>query len=83
MFGTDYNGIVDIAVSGAKLVKKLADEDPATEWVFEYSPESFTGTELEFARDICAASGDVYQPTPQTKMIMNRPDAVDLASAHI
>ena len=61
VFGMDYSGIIDIAVSGAKLVKQLADADPNTEWVFEYSPESFTGTELEFARDICAAVGDVYQ----------------------
>ena len=51
----DYSGIVDIAVSGAKLVKQLADADPNTEWVYEYSPESFTGTELEFAREICDA----------------------------
>src|SRR5947199_10731686 len=72
VFNTDYAGIIDIAVSGAKLVKQLADADPNTEWVFEYSPESFTGTELEFARDICAAVGDVYQPTPQKKMIFNQ-----------
>jgi len=83
VFGTDYAGIIDIAVSGAKLVKKLADEDPNTEWVFEYSPESFTGTELEFARDICAAVGDVYKPTPQKKMIVNLPATVEMASANI
>jgi len=83
VFGMDYSGIVDIAVSGAKLVKQLADADPNTEWVFEYSPESFTGTELEFARDICAAVGDVYQPTPQKKMIINLPATVEMASANI
>ena len=48
----------------AKLVKQLADANPQTEWVFEYSPESFTGTELEFARDICA-SGEIELRTPQ------------------
>jgi len=83
VFGMDYSGIIDIAVSGAKLVKQLADADPNTEWVFEYSPESFTGTELEFARDICAAVGDVYQPTPQKKMIINLPATVEMASANI
>ena len=83
VFGTDYKGIIDIAVSGAKQVKQLADADPNTEWVFEYSPESFTGTELEFARDICAAVGDVYQPTPQKKMIINLPATVEMASANI
>ena len=67
VFGMDYSGIIDIAVSGAKLVKQLADADPNTEWVFEYSPESFTGTELEFARDICAAVGDVYSPRRRTR----------------
>ena len=83
VFGMDYSGIIDIAVSGAKLVKQLADADPNTEWVFEYSPESFTGTELEFARDICAAVGDVYKPTPQKKMIINLPATVEMASANI
>jgi 2-isopropylmalate synthase len=83
VFNTDFAGIIEIAVSGAKLVKKLADADPNTEWVYEYSPESFTGTELEFARDICAAVGDVYKPTPQKKMIINLPATVEMASANI
>jgi 2-isopropylmalate synthase len=83
VFGLDYAGIIDIAVSGAKLVKQLADADPKTEWVFEYSPESFTGTELEFARDICAAVADVYQPTPQKKMIFNLPATVEMSSANV
>src|SRR6478736_6739322 len=83
VFNTDFAGIIDIAVSGARLVKQLADADPNTEWVFEYSPESFTGTELEFARDICAAVCDVYKPTPQHKMIVNLPATVEMASANI
>ncbi len=83
VFGLDYAGIIDIAVSGAKLVKQLADADPQTEWVFEYSPESFTGTELEFARDICAAVAEVYKPTPQKKMIFNLPATVEMSSANV
>jgi 2-isopropylmalate synthase len=83
VFGLDFGGIIDIAVSGAKLIKQLADADPHTEWVYEYSPESFTGTELEFARDICAAVGDVYRPTPNRKMIINLPATVEMASANI
>jgi 2-isopropylmalate synthase len=83
VFNTDFAGIIDIAVSGAKLVKQLADADPNTEWVYEYSPESFTGTELEFARDICAAVCDVYQPTPAKKIIINLPATVEMASANI
>jgi 2-isopropylmalate synthase len=83
VFGLDTAGIIDIAVTGAKLVKQMADADPATEWVFEYSPESFTGTELEFARDICAAVADVYKPTPQNKMIFNLPATVEMSSANV
>jgi len=83
VFNTDYAGIIEIAVSGAKLVKQMADADPKTEWVFEYSPESFTGTELEFARDICAAVGDIYKPTPQKKMIVNLPATVEMSSANV
>ncbi|MBM3645493.1 MAG: 2-isopropylmalate synthase [Alphaproteobacteria bacterium] len=83
VFGMDYSGIIEIAVSGAKLVKQLADADPATEWVFQYSPESFTGTELEFARDICAAVADVFKPTPQRKMIFNLPATVEMSSANV
>jgi 2-isopropylmalate synthase len=83
VFGADFAGITDIAVSGAKLVKQMADADPATDWIFEYSPESFTGTELEFARDICAAVAEVYKPTPQHKMIINLPATVEMSSANI
>jgi 2-isopropylmalate synthase len=83
VFGADFAGIIDIAVSGAKLVKQMADADPATDWIFEYSPESFTGTELEFARDICAAVAEVYKPTPQHKMIINLPATVEMSSANI
>ena len=83
VFNTDFAGIIEIAVSGAKLVKQLANADPNTEWVYEYSPESFTGTELEFARDICAAVCDVYKPTPQKKIIINLPATVEMASANV
>jgi 2-isopropylmalate synthase len=83
VFGQDEKGIIDIAVTGARLVKKLADANPETDWVFQYSPESFTGTELEFARDICAAVGDVYKPTPQKKMIINLPATVEMATPNI
>jgi 2-isopropylmalate synthase len=83
VFGLGYDGITEIAVSGAKLIKQLAEADPATEWVYQYSPESFTGTELDFARDICAAVGDVYKPTPDRKMIVNLPATVEMASANV
>jgi 2-isopropylmalate synthase len=80
LLGLDYSGIVEIAVSG---VKRLADADPNTDWVYEYTLEDFTGTELEFARDICAAVDDVCKPTPRRKMIINLAATVELASANI
>jgi len=83
VFGLDEKGITEIAVTGAKLVKKLADANPETDWVFQYSPESFTGTELEYARDICAAVAEVFQPTPQKKMIINLPATVEMATPNI
>ena len=64
VFGSDRAGIVDIAVHGAQLVRKLAEQMGDTEIRFEYSPESFTGTELDFAVEICNAVTDVWEPTP-------------------
>jgi len=62
VFGLDKPGIVDIAVSGARLIRDLAATMPETEVVYQYSPESFTGTELDFAVEICEAVMDVWRP---------------------
>jgi len=83
VFGLDRAGIIDIAVKGAERIKALADAAPETEWVFQYSPESFTGTELDFARDICAAVADVFKPTPARKLIINLPATVEMATPNI
>ncbi|WP_123687671.1 2-isopropylmalate synthase [Allostella humosa] len=83
VFGQDEAGITEIAVKGARLVKQLADANPETHFIFEYSPESFTGTELEFARDICGAVAEVFQPTPDHKMIINLPATVEMSTANI
>ncbi|BBK35092.1 2-isopropylmalate synthase [Allostella sp. ATCC 35155] len=83
VFGQDEAGITEIAVRGARLVKKLADERPETRWIFEYSPESFTGTELEYARDICGAVCDVFQPTSDHKMIINLPATVEMSTPNV
>ncbi|MCP5418947.1 MAG: 2-isopropylmalate synthase [Gammaproteobacteria bacterium] len=83
VFGMDRAGIVDIAVGGARLIKQLADACPATEWTFEYSPESFTGTELDFAVEICEAVADVWQPTPEHKVILNLPATVEMATPNV
>jgi len=79
VFGLDRAGIVDIAVTGAKQIRDLAATMPETEIVYQYSPESFSGTELDFAVEICEAVMDVWQPTPQNKMIVNLPGTVEMA----
>ena len=67
-----------IAVDGAKLLKELADETEGN-FQFEYSPESFTGTEPEYALEVCNAVLDVWQPTPENKAIINLPVTVELS----
>jgi 2-isopropylmalate synthase len=73
----------DIAVKGAKLVKSLVPSGTETKVRIEYSPESFTGTELDFAKEICEAVMDVWQPTPDNKIILNLPSTVEMATPNI
>jgi 2-isopropylmalate synthase len=83
VFGLDRAGIVRIATDGARIVKETAARHPDTEWTFEYSPESFTGTELDFAVEICNAVIDVWQPTPERKCIINLPSTVEMATPNV
>jgi 2-isopropylmalate synthase len=83
VFGLDRDGIKDIAVHGAQLCLKYADTVPETEVYFEYSPESYTGTELEFAVEVCDAVTEVWQPTPERKVIINLPATVEMATPNI
>jgi len=83
VFGLDKSGIVDIAVRSAELIRKLAAAIPETEVVYQYSPESFTGTELDFAVEICEAVMDVWRPTPNKKVILNLPATVEMATPNI
>ncbi|MBI5016708.1 MAG: 2-isopropylmalate synthase [Deltaproteobacteria bacterium] len=83
VFGLDRAGIVGIAVSGATLIRDLAAKTRGTEVVFEYSPESFTGTELDFALEICEAVMDVWQPTPEKKVILNLPATVEMSTPNV
>jgi 2-isopropylmalate synthase len=75
--------IRDIAVEGAKLVKQLAPTLPETEIILQYSPESFSDTELDFALECCNAVIGVWQPTPENKMIINLPDTVQWATPNV
>ena len=83
VFGMDQDGIIDIAVQGARLIKKLEETIPDTDIFYEYSPESFTGTELDFAMRICNAVVDVIDPTPDHKMIVNLPATVEMITPNV
>jgi 2-isopropylmalate synthase len=83
VFGLDRQGIIDIAVKGAELVGDCAARYPQTEWVFEYSPESFTGTELDFAVEVCDAVTAVWQPTPEHPVIINLPATVEVSTPNV
>jgi 2-isopropylmalate synthase len=83
VFREDREGIVDLAVDGARLCLKLVDTLPDTNVRFEYSPESYTGTELDFALDVCGAVLDVWQPTPEWTTIVNLPATVEMATPNV
>ncbi len=83
VFGLDRLGTIEMATSAAQLMNELAAEQPDTEWYFQYSPETFTATELDFAKDICDAVLDVWQPTPQHKAIINLPATVEVATPNV
>ncbi|MBI3896940.1 MAG: 2-isopropylmalate synthase [Gammaproteobacteria bacterium] len=83
VFGLDRAGVIDIAVQSAQLIKQLAADQPQTQWTFQYSPETFTATELDFARDICDAVTDVWQPTPAAKAIINLPATVEVTTPNV
>jgi 2-isopropylmalate synthase len=83
VFGLDRPGIVDIAVQGARVVLDCARAQPDTDWAFQYSPESFTGTELDFAVEICDAVNAVWKPTPQRPVILNLPATVEMATPNV
>jgi 2-isopropylmalate synthase len=83
VFRSDEDGIVDIAVSGARFCKKYEELVPDTEVFYEYSPESYTGTELEFAVRICNAVLDEWNPTPDKKVIVNLPATVEMATPNV
>ena len=83
VFGLDRDGIKDIATHGAQLCLKYAENLTGTEIFYEYSPESYTGTELEYAVEVCDAVFDVWQPTPDRKAIVNLPATVEMATPNV
>ena len=83
VFRMSREQIKNIAVEGAKLVKSLKEEYGNTGIRFEYSPESFTGTELDYALEVCHAVMDVFEPTPENKLILNLPATVEMSTPNI
>jgi len=83
VFRSDRAGITKIATDAAEQVKALADQAPETNFIFEYSPESFTGTELEYALEICEAVKAIIKPTPTHKLILNLPATVEMATPNV
>jgi len=83
VFGLDKPGIVDIAVNAAKLARKLEETMGDTEIFYEYSPESYTGTEVDFAVEICEAVMDVIEPTADKKIVLNLPATVEMYTPNL
>jgi 2-isopropylmalate synthase len=83
VFGLDQDGIVDIALEGARLCRKLEETIPETSVFYEYSPESYTGTELEYAARICNEVVEVFDARPDHKVIINLPSTVEMATPNV
>lgn len=83
VFKMDKARILNIAVNGAKEVQRCAELAPETQWTFEYSPESFTGTELDYAVEVCNAVSTVWEPTPERPIIFNLPSTVEMATPNV
>ncbi len=83
VFRSDKQGITDIALAGARLCREFEKRIPETTVYYEYSPESYTGTELEFAVDVCNQVIEIFEPTPERKVIINLPATVEMATPNV
>ena len=83
VFQMDRKGIVNIATQGAALIKKMIEERPETQWTIEYSPESFTGTEMDFAVEICNAVIETIEPSADAPIIINLPATVETTTPNV
>ena len=83
VFGLDREGVKQIALDAARLCRSLESTSPATEWVYEYSPESFTGTELDYALDVVNAVIEIIDPSPDHPMIVNLPATVEMYTPNL
>ncbi|RTL56389.1 MAG: 2-isopropylmalate synthase [Rhodocyclaceae bacterium] len=83
VFGMSKAEVIDLAVTAVGRIKRLAQQQPETEWVLEYSPETFTATELDFALEVCNAVTATWDPTPDNKLILNLPTTVEVATPNV
>ncbi|MFK7860391.1 MAG: 2-isopropylmalate synthase [Granulosicoccus sp.] len=83
VFKQDRQGIREMAVAGAEIVAEFAAKQTDTAWQFEYSPESFTGTELDYAVEVCDAVTNIWQPTPENPTILNLPATVEMSMPNV
>ncbi|WP_160064026.1 2-isopropylmalate synthase [Psychromonas sp. L1A2] len=83
VFKKSCEEIKAIAIQGAQWVKEMASQQPDTHWSFQYSPESFTGTEMDYALEVCDAVINVWQPTPDNKVIINLPATVEVSTPNV
>jgi 2-isopropylmalate synthase len=83
VFRMDRNEVRDIAVAGAKVMRDEAGKRPGTDWLFQYSPETFSTAEIDFSLEVCAAVMDVLQPTPDRPLILNLPATVEAATPNV
>jgi 2-isopropylmalate synthase len=80
VFRMDKPAVKQLAVNSARLIRELAEQQPETEWVFQYSPETFTATELDFAKEVCDAVTETWGATPERKVILNLPATVEVGT---
>ncbi len=78
VYNTDKNGVKNIAIQGTRWCKELTAQMPEVDWTFQYSPEVFSSTEIEFSKEVCDAVTEVWQPTPAKKIIFNLPATVEM-----
>ncbi|WP_293775499.1 2-isopropylmalate synthase [uncultured Oxalicibacterium sp.] len=83
MFNMTKEEVKELAVKGTKLIKELTDARPETEWVYQYSPEAFSMTELDFAKEVCDAVSEAWGATPERKMILNLPGTVEVSTPNV
>jgi 2-isopropylmalate synthase len=83
VFGLEKSGVKELAQNAARTMKRLVDATPETHFTLQYSPEVFSGTELEFAKEVCDAVFDIWQPTPEHKAIVNLPATVEMATPNV